>query len=84
MNQYRPQLHDYVKWHHNGLVDEGWVYFVDDEYLTIETGVKCKDEDNIAHCPIHQKIHTLVVCHHWAWDELEYVKARSSHHDNMY
>ena len=84
MNQYKPQLHDYVKWHHNNMVDEGWIYFVSDEYITIETGVKCKDESDITHCSIHQKIHTLVVCHNWFWDELEYVKTRSSYHDSVH
>lgn len=66
------------------MVDEGWIYFVGDEYITIETGVKCKDESDITHCSIHQKIHTLVVCHNWFWDELEYVKTRSSYHDSVH
>ena len=41
-NSYFPQVDDYVKWHHNGSVDEGWVYFKGDEYLTIEVSVKDK------------------------------------------
>ena len=39
---YLPRVDDYVRWNHNGHVDEGWVYFVGDEYLTIEVSVKDK------------------------------------------
>ena len=35
---YTPEVDDYVKWRNV----EGWVYFVDKEYLTIEVGVKPK------------------------------------------
>jgi len=66
---YTPQVDDYVKWKNT----EGWVYFVDKEYLTIEVGVKPK-EDNLV--PMHKKHHILIVCHHWDWHELEYVKNR--------
>ena len=66
---YTPQVDDYVKWRDT----EGWVYFVDKEYLTIEVGVKPK-EDNLV--PMHKKHHILIVCHHWNWYELEYVKNR--------
>ena len=66
---YTPQVDDYVKWRGT----EGWVYFIDKEYLTIEVGVKPK-EDNLV--PMHKKHHILIVCHHWDWHELEYVKNR--------
>jgi len=66
---YTPQVDDYVKWRNI----EGWVYFLDKEYLTIEVGVKPK-EDNLV--PMHKKHHILIVCHHWDWHELEYVKNR--------
>ena len=74
---YTPKLDDYVKWTDSlGKVVEGWVYFVDSEYITIEIGVKCKDDENIADCPIHKKTHCLVLCYPQYWHELEYIKSR--------
>ena len=73
---YLPRVDDYVKWNHNGHVDEGWVYFVGDEYLTIEVSVKDKPKCEYTKEEKHKKIHCLVVCHNWYWDELEYVKNR--------
>tara|TARA_R100001129_G_scaffold110212_1_gene75628 strand:- start:114 stop:377 length:264 start_codon:yes stop_codon:yes gene_type:complete len=67
--KYKPRLNDYVSWRNV----EGWVYFVDDEYLTIEIAVKPK-VDNLV--PIHKKHHCLVVCYFQYWDELEYVHSR--------
>ncbi len=34
---YIPKINDYVKWNKNGIIHEGWVYFVDSAYITIET-----------------------------------------------
>jgi len=67
---YVPKIDDYVKWRNI----EGWVYFVDNEYITIEVGTKEKTDDLV---PMHKKNHILIVCHNWYWDELEYVKSRS-------
>ena len=79
---YTPKLDDYVKWTDSlGKVVEGWVYFVDLEYITIEIGVKCKDEENIADCPIHKKTHCLVLCFPQYWHELEYIKNRRGEED---
>ena len=39
--EYVPQLDDYVKWR----TIEGWVYFVDSEYITIEIATKPKSDD---------------------------------------
>ena len=72
---YIPKVNDYVKWHHNGLIDEGWVYFFCKDYITIEIGVTEKP-DNLVH--FHKKTHCLVVCHNWYWNELEYVKNREN------
>ena len=47
--------------------------FVGDEYLTIEVSVKDKPDELVN---IHKKIHCLVVCHHWYWNELHYIKNR--------
>ena len=73
---YTPQVDDYVKWKHNNLVDEGWVYFVCSEYICIEVLAKCKTDENVKDCPLHRKIHVLVLCHQWYWHELEYVTHR--------
>jgi len=73
---YVPEVNDYVKWNKGKYSVEGWVYYKDSEYITIETGVKCKDPDNINDCPIHQKTHTLVLCFPEYYHQLEYVKCR--------
>ena len=69
---YVPCLDDYVKWKNI----EGWIYFIDSEYLTIEISTKDKDENDIANCPIHKKTHCLVVCYPQYWCELNYIKNR--------
>ena len=38
---YVPKLNDYVKWNKGKFSVEGWIYFMDQSYLTIEIGVKC-------------------------------------------
>tara|TARA_X000001382_G_scaffold126422_1_gene113022 strand:+ start:636 stop:881 length:246 start_codon:yes stop_codon:yes gene_type:complete len=69
---YKPKVNHYVKW----KTVEGWIYFSDPEYITIEIDVKPKPN-----CPIsthkHLKTHILVLCHHWNWHELEYLGERS-------
>ena len=76
-NSYSPQVDDYVKW----KTDEGWVYFICPDYLTIEVRVKDKCEQNIKDCPIHKKTHILVVCYKQYWNELEYIKNRREEED---
>ncbi len=74
---YSPQVDDYVKWTTTlGNVHEGWVYFADREYITIELSVKDKSEQSYKDSPIHRKIHSLLLCQHYYWDQLEYVKHR--------
>lgn len=74
---YTPQIDDYVRWvRGNGFVTEGWVYFVDEKYITIETGVKDKPNCEYTREEKHKKIHILVVCHDCFWKELEYIKHR--------
>ena len=75
---YKPTVNDYVKWKNI----EGWVYFVGDQYCTIEIGVKCKDRDDLKECPIHEKIHCLVVCYAQEWDKLLYIGRRATQHDH--
>ena len=69
---YQPKIDDYVKWRNV----EGWVYFVDHEYFTIEIAVKNKSEESYRDSPLHRKVHCLIVCHHYYWDDVEYVKHR--------
>ena len=74
---YTPELNDYVKWNKEKHSVEGWVYYKDSQYVTIEIGVRCKDKEDIANCPIHHKTHTLVVCYPESWKQLTYVKSRT-------
>ena len=67
--KYKPRLNDYVSWRNV----EGWVYFVDEEYLTIEIAVKPKEDDLV---PLHKNHHCLIVCYSQFWDELVYVHSR--------
>lgn len=70
---YEPQVDDYVKWSRDV---EGWVYFKDRDYITIEAFVKPKDKENYEHCSLHRNHRLLVVCYREQWEQLEYVKRR--------
>ena len=70
---YTPKLNDYVKWTNSHTNIEGWVYFVDSAYCTIEIGVKDKP-DNLVY--FHKKTHCCVLCYPENWKELEYIKSR--------
>jgi len=72
---YVPKLNDYVKWNKEKHSVEGWIYFVGNEYCTIEISVRDKP-DNLVN--FHKKTHCCVVCYPQYWNELEYVKSRSS------
>lgn len=78
---YKPKVNDYVIWNKSSHPVEGWVYFVDKDYITIEVGVSLKDDENIDHCPIHKKTHSLVLCYPQDWHELQYIKSRRSVYD---
>jgi hypothetical protein len=73
-NKYSPRLNDYVEWKNNV---KGWVYFVDQEYITIETQVIPKDPINIEHCSLHKNNRLLVVCYKEQWKELQPVGYRT-------
>ncbi len=80
-HEYVPKLHDYVKWHHSTSgTHEGWVYFCDEEYISIEIGVK--DKACALTNSLHKKHHVLLCCHNWNWHQLEYVKSRKGFYDN--
>ena len=82
---YTPKLHDYVKWYSgNGQVHEGWVYHRGEEYISIEIGVKDKPYCEYSRGSKHCKVHILLVCPHWEWDKLEYIKSRKDYHDESY
>ena len=82
---YVPKVNDYVIWDKGEYgSDEGWVYFKDAEYITIETGVKPKPNDDYTKNDKHQYIHTLLLCHHHYWDQLKYVKSRKSQRPKHY
>jgi hypothetical protein len=78
--RYTPNINDYVLWN-NGKGVEGWVYFKDSEYITIEYVVRPKDEVNLECCPIHTNERLLVLCYSEQWKELEYVKTRKSKYE---
>ena len=85
---YEPQVDDYVRWTTAlGMVHEGWVYFKCDptpkkkgfpkveHYITIELGVQNKSKEECQKS-LHKKNHVLLLCYHYHWHELEYVKNR--------
>ena len=85
---YEPQIDDYVRWTTAlGMVHEGWVYFKCDptpqkrgwrkseHYITIELGVQIKSKEECQKS-LHKKNHVLLLCYHYHWHELEYVKNR--------
>ena len=72
---YIPKVNDYVKWKDK---IEGWVYFFDEQYITIEVGTVPKEDDLV---PMHKKHHILIVCYNQYWEELEFVKSRKSNYD---
>ena len=76
---YIPKVNDYVIWDKGKYgKDEGWVYFYDDAYITIETGVRPKPKDQYTQNERHKYIHTLLLCHAPFWKDLQYVKSRKS------
>jgi hypothetical protein len=79
-HKYVPKLHDYVKWHHHKYIHEGWIYFYDEEYISIELYVK--DKTCTLTDDLHKKHHVLLCCYHWDWYQLEYIKSRKGFNDN--
>lgn len=71
---YIPKVDDYVIWTNSlGKVVEGWIYFFDKRYITIEISVKDKPDDLVF---FHKKTHCCVLCYPEHWSQLEYVKSR--------
>mgnify|MGYP003338684234 CR=1 FL=1 len=78
---YKPQLNDYVKWT-KGV--EGWVYFVDRQYITIETQVIPKDEQNVQDCRLHQNHRVLVLCYANQFHELQLLGRRENKYSQTF
>ena len=72
---YHPKVNDYVEWK-NGI--EGWIYFKDSSYVTIEAKVCPKDFINLRHSPIHTNNRLLILCFPDQWKELKYIRSRQS------
>ena len=74
---YIPQVNDYVIWN-DGKGVEGWVYFMSEEYITIEVSVTPKDRVNYQACSLHRNDRLLVLCYPNQWKDLVYVRSRNS------
>lgn len=72
---YEPKVNDYVIWTKEV---EGWVYFKDKEYITIEVNVRPKSPQNYHACSLHRNNRLLVLCYNDQWNELQYVTSRES------
>lgn len=81
MSTYIPEINDYVIWDKGKFSVEGWVYFVDKEYITIEVGVKPKHPESYQDMPLHQNNRLLIVCYVQSWHQLKYVTSRSSKYE---
>ena len=72
---YIPEVNDYVLWN-KGI--EGWVYFKDVQYITIESNVRPKDDVNYEASPFHANNRLLIICFKDQWKELTYIRSRKS------
>jgi hypothetical protein len=75
---YVPEVNDYVKWKEH---IEGWVYFKDGQYITIEIGVRPKPLEDYRNSSIHRNERVLVICYKNQWKELSYIRSRDSVND---
>lgn len=81
---YVPDVNDYVVWTDTlGKVIEGWIYFVDSTYITIEIGVRDKPECPYESTVLHKKTHCCVLCFPENYHQLEYICSRPSKHHNI-
>jgi len=78
---YTPAIDDYVKWNKGKFSVEGWVYFKDSSYLTIEIQTKPKHPEDLQYGTHHQNERTLVVCYPESWKDLIYIKSRQDKYD---
>ena len=81
---YEPRVNDYVLWKRSvGFEIEGWVYYKDKDYITIEINVKPKPDDDLIHSQFHRNERTLVICYRDSWKELRHIKSRRSVYDKV-
>lgn len=78
--KYVPEVNDYVVWE-SGKGVEGWVYFKDSKYVTIEVQVRPKHPDDLPNGTYHRNHRVLVLCYYNHWNELKYIKSRESVND---
>ena len=69
---YVPEVDHYVR--HKHL--EGWIYFIDREYLTLEILVRKKSEESYNDAMFHRNERCLVLVYTEDWKDLKYVKKR--------
>ena len=69
---YVPQVDHYVR--HKHL--EGWIYFIDREYLTLEIMVRKKSEESYNDARFHRNERCLVLVYPEDWKHLEFIKKR--------
>jgi len=55
---------------------EGWIYFIDKEYLTLEILVRKKSEESYNDAMFHRNHRCLVLVFREDWKDLEYIKKR--------
>jgi len=76
---YEPNVDDYVTWKKDL---QGWIYFKDKQYVTIEISVTPRHDNDIGHTPFHSNDRLLVLCYRDQWKELSYVKSRKSRYQS--
>ena len=69
---YVPEVDHYVR--HGDM--EGWIYFVDKEYLTLEIMVREKSEESYNDARFHRNERCLVLVYPEDWKDLEFIKKR--------
>jgi len=72
LQHYVPEVDHYVRYKHL----EGWIYFIDREYLTLEIMVRKKSEESFNDAMFHRNERCLVIVYPEDWKNLEYVKKR--------
>jgi len=74
---YHPKVNDRIRYQEH----EGWVYFISDDYLTLEIATKPKEDDLVS---MHKKHHVLLLVYKDRYNEVEYLGYRESiYHDTI-
>lgn len=78
--RYEPKVNDYVVWKND---IKGWVYFKDNQYITIEMLVTPRHREDVGHTPFHRNDRLLIICYREQWKELKYIKSRLNANDSI-